>query len=104
MDSPPLSLIGIIILLKIRGDSLFTARLYWGVSSLWLTSHTVGQANMIKVYNIRHGQEKSQDAFFERVTEAFRQYTPINPVSQEAKATVAMAFTNQSASYIPRKL
>lgn len=40
----------------------------------------------------------------ERVIEAFRQSTPMDPQSQEAKTTVAMAFINQSASDIRRKL
>jgi len=40
----------------------------------------------------------------ERVIEAFRQSTPMDPQSQEAKTTVAMAFTNQSASDIRREL
>lgn len=36
--------------------------------------------------------------------EAFRQYTPMYPESKETKAAVVMAFTNQSAPDIHRKL
>ena len=36
--------------------------------------------------------------------EAFRQYTPMNPEAPETKATIIMAFVNQAAPDIKKKL
>lgn len=45
--------------------------------------------NMANIYNIRHGLKESPAVFMERVIEAFKQSTPMDPQSQEGKTTVA---------------
>ena len=60
--------------------------------------------NLVKVYDVRQGKDESPAAFLERVIEAFRQYTPMNPEALETKATIIMAFVNQAAPDIKKKL
>ena len=40
----------------------------------------------------------------ERLMEAFRQYTPMDPQAEESCAAVLLAFVNQAAPDIKRKL
>lgn len=47
---------------------------------------------------------ESPAAYLERIMEAFRQYTPMDPTADEIKAAVMMAFVNQAAPDIKRKL
>ncbi|XP_075862348.1 uncharacterized protein LOC142872885 [Microcebus murinus] len=54
--------------------------------------------NLAKVGDVRQGPEESPAAYLERIMEAFRQYSPIDPTSEESKAAVMMAFVNQAAS------
>ncbi|CAD7691788.1 unnamed protein product [Nyctereutes procyonoides] len=60
--------------------------------------------NLAKVYDVRQGKDESPAAFLERVIEAFRQYTPMNPEARETKAAIIMAFVNQAAPDIKKKL
>ena len=60
--------------------------------------------NLAKVGNVQQGKDESPAAFLERIMEAFRTYIPINPEAPESKAAVIMAFVNQSAIDIRRKL
>ncbi|CAD7679580.1 unnamed protein product [Nyctereutes procyonoides] len=60
--------------------------------------------NLAKVYDVRQGKDESPAAFLERVIEAFRQYTPMNPEAPETKAAIIMAFVNQAAPDIKKKL
>ncbi|CAD7676945.1 unnamed protein product [Nyctereutes procyonoides] len=60
--------------------------------------------NLAKVYDVRQGKDESPAAFLERVIEAFRQYTPMNPEAPETKATIIMAFVNQATPDIKKKL
>ena len=53
---------------------------------------------------MRQGKDESPAAFLERVIEAFRQYTPMNPEALETKAAIIMAFVNQAAPDIKKKL
>ena len=53
---------------------------------------------------MRPGKGESPAAFLERVIEAFRQYTPMNPEALETKAAIIMAFVNQAAPDIKKKL
>ncbi|CAD7670933.1 unnamed protein product [Nyctereutes procyonoides] len=50
------------------------------------------------------GKDESPAAFLERVIEAFRQCTPMNPEALETKAAIIMAFVNQAAPDIKKKL
>ncbi|CAD7683223.1 unnamed protein product [Nyctereutes procyonoides] len=60
--------------------------------------------NLAKVYDVRQGKDESPAAFLERVIEAFRQYTPMNPEAPETKAAIIMAFVNQATPDIKKKL
>ncbi|XP_058569236.1 uncharacterized protein LOC131502479 isoform X2 [Neofelis nebulosa] len=60
--------------------------------------------NLAKVGNVQQGKDESPAAFLERIMEAFRTYTPMDPEALESKAAVIMAFVNQSAKDIRRKL
>ena len=53
---------------------------------------------------MRQGKDESPAAFLERVIEAFRQYTPMNPEALETKAAIIMAFVNQAAPDMKKKL
>ena len=53
--------------------------------------------NLAKVGNVQQGKDESPAAFLERIMEAFRTYTPMDPEALESKAAVIMAFVNQSA-------
>lgn len=77
---------------------------YWQTLLRGLKAVAQKPTNMANIYNIRQGLKESPAVFMERVIEAFRQSTPMDPQSQEGKTTVAMAFINQSASNIRRKL
>ena len=60
--------------------------------------------NLAKVYDVRQGKDESPAAFLEGAIEAFRQYTPMNPEAPETKAAIIMAFVNQAALNIKKKL
>ena len=60
--------------------------------------------NLSKVNLIRQEPNESPAAFLERLMEAFRQYTPMDPQDDESRAAVLLAFVNQAAPDIRRKL
>ena len=60
--------------------------------------------NLSKVNLIRHELNESLAAFLERLMEAFRQYMPMDPQADESRAAVLLAFVNQAALDIRRKL
>ena len=60
--------------------------------------------NLSKVNLIRQEPNESPAAFLERLMEAFMQYTPIDPQADESCAAVLLAFVNQAAPDIRRKL
>ena len=60
--------------------------------------------NLAKVNLVRQEPTESPSAFLERLMEAFRQYTPMDPQAEEARAAVLLAFVNQAAPDINRKL
>ena len=53
---------------------------------------------------VRQEPNESPAAFLERLMEAFRQYTPMYPQADESRAAVLLAFVNQAAPDIRRKL
>ena len=57
-----------------------------------------------KVNLVRQEPTESPAAFLERLMEAFRQYTPMDPQAEESCAAVLLAFVNQAAPDIRRKL
>ena len=60
--------------------------------------------NLAKVNLIRKEPTESPAAFLERLMEAFRQYTPMDPQAEESRAAVLLAFVNQAAPDIRKKL
>ena len=60
--------------------------------------------NLAKVNLVRQEPTKSPAAFLERLMEAFRQYTPMDPQAEESHAAVLLAFVNQAAPDIRKKL
>ena len=60
--------------------------------------------NLAKVNLVRQEPNESPAAFLERLMEAFRQYTPMDPQANESRAAVMLAFVNQAALDIRRKL
>ena len=53
--------------------------------------------NLSKVNLIRQEPNESPAAFLERLMEAFRQYTPMDPQADESRTAVLLAFVNQAA-------
>ena len=60
--------------------------------------------NLSKVNLIRQEPNESPAAFLERLVEAFMQYTPMDPQADESHTAVLLAFVNQAAPDIRRKL
>ena len=60
--------------------------------------------NLAKVNLVRQEPTESPAAFLERLMEAFRQYTPMDPQAEESHTAVLLAFVNQAAPDIRRKL
>ncbi|VFV38472.1 Hypothetical predicted protein [Lynx pardinus] len=60
--------------------------------------------NLAKVYSVIQGKTESPATFLERLMEAFRQYTPMDPEAPENQAAVVMSFVNQAAYDIKKKL
>ena len=59
---------------------------------------------LAKVNSVRQEPTESPSAFLERLMEAFRQYTPMDPQAEESHAAVLLAFVNQAAPDIRKKL
>ncbi|XP_043433470.1 uncharacterized protein LOC122481667 [Prionailurus bengalensis] len=57
-----------------------------------------------KPTTVIQGKTESPAAYLERLMETFRQYTPMNPEAPENQAAVVMAFVNQAATDIKKKL
>ena len=60
--------------------------------------------NLAKVNLVRQEPNESPTAFLERLMEAFRQYIPMDPQADESHAAVMLAFVNQAAPDIRKKL
>ena len=60
--------------------------------------------NLAKVNSVRQEPNESPAAFLERIMEVLRQYTPMDPQADESRAAVMLAFVNQAAPNIRRKL
>lgn len=60
--------------------------------------------NLAKVRESTQGPTKLPTVFLEWLMEAFRRFTPYDPSLEEHRATVAMAFIDQAAPDIRRKL
>ena len=60
--------------------------------------------NLAKVNLVRQEPTESPSAFLERLMEDFRQYTLMDPQAEESCTAVLLAFVNQAAPDIRRKL
>ena len=60
--------------------------------------------NLAKVNLVRQEPTENSSAFIKRLMEAFRQYTPMDPQAEESRAVVLLAFVNQAAQDIRKKL
>ena len=72
------------------------------MAGLWAEARKL--TNLAKVNLVRQEPTESPAAFLERLMEAFRQYTPMDPQAEESHAAVLLAFVNQAAPDIRRKL
>ena len=60
--------------------------------------------NLAKINSVRQEPNESPAAFLERIMKDFRQYTPMDPQADESRAAVMLAFVNQAAPDIRKKL
>ena len=79
-------------------------RVYCQILMAGLRATARKPTNLAKVNLVRQEPTESPSAFLERLMEAFRQYTPMDPQAEESRAVVLLAFVNQAAPDIRRKL
>ena len=72
------------------------------MAGLWAAARK--PTNLTKVNLVRQEPTESPAAFLERLMEAFRQYTPMDPQAEESCAAVLLVFVNQAAPDIRGKL
>jgi hypothetical protein len=60
--------------------------------------------NFAKVKAVVQGENESLAGFLERLYEAYRQYTPIDPEVELHQSAVVLSFINQAAPDIRKKL
>ena len=87
-----------------RADSRERLRVFSQTLMAGLRAATRKPTNLSKVNLVRQEPNESPAAFLERLMEAFRQYTPMDPQADESRAAVLLAFVNQEAPDIRRKL
>ena len=72
------------------------------IAGLWAAARK--PTNLAKVNLVKQEPTESPSAFLERLMEAFKQYTPMDPQAEESRTAVLLAFVNQAAPDIRRKL
>ena len=100
-------LTGITIQRKVRRGSGSTARLLeggGGAGGRGLKAAARKPTNLARVGDVQQGPTESPAAFLERLVEASRQYTPMDPEAEGTQATLIMYFVNQAAPNIRKKL
>ena len=60
--------------------------------------------NLAKVKAVMQAESESLAVFLEHLYEAYRQYTPLDPLAEENQSTEIMSFINQAAPDIRKKL
>jgi hypothetical protein len=60
--------------------------------------------NVAKVKMIVQGENESPATFLEHLYDAYRQYTPLDPLAEVNQSAVIMSFINQAAPDIKKKL
>ena len=63
------------------------------MAGLWAAARR--PTNLAKVNQVRQEPNESLAAFLERLMEAFRQYTPMDPQADKSRAAVLLAFVWQ---------
>ena len=79
-------------------------RVYRQTLMTGLRAATKKPTNLAKINSVRQEPNESPAAFLERIMEAFRQYTPMDPQADESRAAVMLAFVNQAAPDIKKKV
>ena len=79
-------------------------RLYRQVLLVCLKGAGRRPTNLAQVRAVTQGPEETPVAFIERLMEAYRMYTPLDPSSPEQRGNDSMAFIGQSAPDIRNKL
>ena len=87
-----------------RAEGRERLRMYRQILMAGLRAAARKPTNLAKVNSVRQEQNESLAAFLERIMEAFRQYTPMDPQADESRAAVMLAFVNQAAPDIRKKL
>ena len=59
---------------------------------------------LAKINSVRQQPNESPAAFLKKIMKAFRQYTPIDPQADESRVAVMLAFINQAAPNIRKKV
>ena len=59
---------------------------------------------LAKINSVRQEPNESPATFLKRIMEAFRQYTPMDPQADESRVAVMLAFINQAAPNIRKKV
>jgi hypothetical protein len=72
------------------------------MASLWAAARC--PTNLGKVKAIMQGENESPATFLERLYDAYRQYTPLDPLVEVNQSAVIMSFINQAAPDIRKKL
>jgi hypothetical protein len=72
------------------------------MAGLWAAARC--PTNLAKVKAIMQGENESPAAFLERLYDAYRQYTPLDPLAEVNQSAVIMSFINQTAPDIRKKL
>ena len=87
-----------------RAEGTERLRVYCQILMAGLWAAARKPTNLTKVNLVRQEPTESPAAFLERLMEAFRQYTPMDPQAEELCAAVLLAFVNQAAPDTRRKL
>ena len=87
-----------------RAEGKERLRVYHQTLMAGLKAATRKPTNLAKINSVRQEPNESPAAFLERIMEAFRQYTPMDPQADESPAAVMLAFVNQAAPDIRKKL
>ena len=65
------------------------------MAGLWAAARK--PTDLVKVNLVRQEPTESPAAFLERLIEAFRQYTPMDPQAEESRAAVLLAFVKSGS-------
>ena len=87
-----------------RAEDRERLRVYRQTLMAGLRVATKKPTDLAKINSVRRETNESPGAFLERIMEAFRQYTPMDPQADESQVAVMLAFVNQAAPNIKKKL